>query len=164
MTFPAKFPFTMSSSDRSDKLITEFNDYQEKASKTAVYPKKGKAIALMYTALGLAGEAGEVANQVKKILRDDNMEITPERYAKIKDELGDVLWYVAAMCSELMVNMGGIANSNIEKLAQRAAEDQIHGDQRKTQEDREKLMEQDAARERDWEEQSERNKHDLDRE
>jgi len=67
----------------------DFSTYQNGARKTAVYPEAAKVI---YPALGLSGEAGEVANQVKKILRDNAGELTEERRTKIIDELGDVLY------------------------------------------------------------------------
>lgn len=105
------------------------NDYQEKARSFAVYPDLGNNVA--YPTLGLTGEAGEVANQVKKVLRDDNGEIGEERLSKIIDELGDVLWYVANLCSELDVSLNHIAEMNIHKLTSRAEQDSIHGDKRK---------------------------------
>lgn len=94
-----------------------FEDYQSKASETALYPKRLSN--LEYPTLGLAGEAGEVANIVKKIQRDFDGQITGEIRAKLKDELGDVLWYISACADELNLTLQEIAEFNVEKLAAR---------------------------------------------
>ncbi len=96
-----------------------FEEYQKQARETAFYPNRLKN--LEYPTLGLAGEAGEVANIVKKIQRDFGGEITPEIRAKLKDELGDVLWYISACADELGLTLEKIAEFNIEKLAARHA-------------------------------------------
>jgi NTP pyrophosphatase (non-canonical NTP hydrolase) len=83
--------------------INTFDDYQMAAIRTAVYPYRCK---LFYPALGLAGEAGEVANKVKKIFRDDDEALTDERRAQIRKEIGGVMWYVAMLCTDLGVNLG----------------------------------------------------------
>jgi NTP pyrophosphatase (non-canonical NTP hydrolase) len=93
------------------------NQYQELADKTAFYPNKGDNI--FYPTLGLAGEAGEVANKVKKIIRDYDNKITPEMKQDLIDELGDVLWFIAAISTELNVTLDEIAFYNIEKLNKR---------------------------------------------
>ncbi len=95
----------------------DFEEYQSKASKTALYPNRLNN--LEYPTLGLAGEAGEVANIVKKIQRDFGGEITDEIRAKLKDELGDVLWYISACADELSLTLKEIAEFNVEKLAAR---------------------------------------------
>lgn len=94
-----------------------FQDYQSEAGKTALYPKRLSN--LEYPTLGLTGEAGEVANIVKKIQRDFGGEITDEVRAKLKDELGDVLWYIAACADELGLTLDEIAEYNVGKLAKR---------------------------------------------
>ncbi len=94
-----------------------FDDYQQKAGVTALYPRRLSN--LEYPTLGLAGEAGEVANIVKKIQRDFAGEVTDEVRAKLKDELGDVLWYIAACADELGLALSEIAEYNVEKLARR---------------------------------------------
>ncbi len=101
--------------------------YQDGARKTALYPIEAKII---YPALGLAGEAGEVANQVKKILRDNAGELTAERRAKIIDELGDVLWYAAALASDIGISLEEVAEINLAKLAKRFDTGTIQGDKR----------------------------------
>lgn len=94
-----------------------FEEYQRQAAVTAGYPNRLRN--LEYPTLGLAGEAGEVANIVKKIQRDFNGEITEEIRAKLKDELGDVLWYISACADELGLSLEEIARFNVEKLAKR---------------------------------------------
>ena len=94
-----------------------FEDYQRQASRTALYPNRLKN--LEYPTLGLAGEAGEVANIVKKIQRDFGGLITDEIRAKLKDELGDVLWYISACADELGLTLAEIAQFNVEKLSAR---------------------------------------------
>lgn len=97
----------------------DFDHYQRVAASTAVYPGKGEIAGLSYTALGLNGEAGEVAEKVKKLLRDGDGEITPVKAAEIAMELGDVLWYVARAASELGYSLDSIAMFNVEKLQDR---------------------------------------------
>lgn len=104
-----------------------FEEYQYQAAKTAVYPGRGKLNGLLYAALGLAGEAGEIANEVKKILRDDGELITFDRRTKLFKELGDVLWYIAAMTHELDEQLGEIAVANIEKLRSRKERGVLQG-------------------------------------
>ncbi len=94
-----------------------FDEYQDAASVTALYPNRLQN--LEYPTLGLAGEAGEVANIVKKIQRDFGGETTDEIRAKLKDELGDVLWYISACADELGLSLEEIAQFNVEKLAKR---------------------------------------------
>ena len=102
----------------------DFNLYQKSASETAVYADDYK---VMYPALGLAGEAGEVANKVKKVFRDgvDNL---PENWeSNIASEIGDVLWYCAALASDLGYSLEGIAEENLKKLSARNKENKIKG-------------------------------------
>ena len=102
-----------------------FAEYQKEALKTAVYPNRRNNI--IYPVLGLNGEAGEIAEKVKKVLRDKNGIIDDETGAAIKKELGDVLWYVAALCDELGLDMDDVAVSNIRKLKDRQVRDVLHG-------------------------------------
>jgi NTP pyrophosphatase (non-canonical NTP hydrolase) len=94
-----------------------FEEYQSEARKTALYPRRLDN--LEYPTLGLAGEAGEVANIVKKIQRDHDGVLTEEIRAKLKDELGDVLWYIAACADELDLTLAEVAEFNVHKLARR---------------------------------------------
>ncbi|MGH9946519.1 MAG: nucleoside triphosphate pyrophosphohydrolase family protein [Pyrinomonadaceae bacterium] len=95
----------------------KFEEYQSAASKTALYPRRMSN--LEYPTLGLAGEAGEVANIVKKIQRDHGGVTTDEIRRKLKDELGDVLWYISACADELGLTLTEIAEFNVDKLAKR---------------------------------------------
>lgn len=106
----------------------DFRQYQNVAGETAIYPGQGETAGLMYVALGLTGEAGEVANKVKKIARDANGVIDPVRAADIAEELGDVLWYVAMAATELGADLGEIAALNAAKLESRKLRGVIGGD------------------------------------
>lgn len=103
----------------------DFNQYQEKSRKTAIYPEQGKNF--IYPTLGLVGEAGEVAEKIKKVIRDDNGIVNEEKQQLIKKELGDVLWYIAQICTELDLSMDEVAEFNIEKLYSRMQRNQLHG-------------------------------------
>ena len=103
----------------------DFDSYQKAAGETALYRD---AYRVTYPALGLASEAGEVAGKVKKVLRDRDGNFSDEQVAAIKDELGDVLWYIAALSSDLGLSLGDIANGNIEKLRSRLERGAIQGD------------------------------------
>ena len=104
-----------------------FSTYQDGAAKTAIYPGRRSVMGLVYAALGL-GEAGELQNKVKKVLRDSNGVVTPEKLAAITQELGDLLWYVSAVCDELGVSMEQVARANLFKLADRMDRGVIKGD------------------------------------
>lgn len=80
-----------------------FSFYQDKALETALYPNINNNI--LYPILGLMGESGEVIGKIKKMIRDDSGLMTSDRRAAIKDELGDLLWYCAAICHEGNLNM-----------------------------------------------------------
>lgn len=102
-----------------------FNAYQDAARKTALY---ADAYRVTYPALGLASEAGEVAGKVKKVLRDHAGDFDQDQIAAIKDELGDVLWYVATLAADLGLPLDDIASHNIDKLRSRQARGTIQGD------------------------------------
>lgn len=102
-----------------------FQQYETRAGETARYPGRGRG-SLVYPVLGLNGEAGEVAEKLKKIIRDRDGEVGDERASLIK-ELGDVLWYVAACCHELDVSMAEVAQANLDKLASRRTRGVLHG-------------------------------------
>lgn len=146
----------------------DLNSYQKQATATAIYPGQGGLIGLTYAALGLNGEAGETGEQVKKIWRDDvvNIEaevlkaldeikdglahsmayalimeraeqrvheifsasISAERRRKLESELGDTLWYAAQVATELGLDLGQVAQQNLDKLAERKASEKIQGE------------------------------------
>ena len=97
-----------------------FNDYQALSISSAVYPAKDK---ITYPMIGLCSEVGEVADKIKKNMRDGNTFSKED----IKKELGDVLWYVSALANDLDIRLDDIAQSNIFKLQKRLEEDKIHG-------------------------------------
>ena len=101
-----------------------FDTYHSFAKTTAIYPKEK---ALEYLALGLCGESGEVAEKIKKIIRDKNGQITQQDKEAIIKELGDVLWYVANLADELGYLLSGIASLNLIKLKKRKREGKIKG-------------------------------------
>ncbi|HCR71075.1 MAG TPA: hypothetical protein DIW23_06495 [Anaerolineae bacterium] len=103
-----------------------FNDYQTKSRATAKYPVIGHGV--IYPTLGLVNEAGEVAGKIKKIFRDKDGVIGEAEKEALKAELGDVLWYIAQVCSELDLSMDEVAQANIEKLLDRQARGKIQGD------------------------------------
>ena len=94
----------------------ELSDYQARSRVTAEYPREAW---LAYPALGLAGEAGEVAEHAKKAIRDDGGAVTGERREAMAKELGDVLWYVAQIASELGLELDDVAQGNLDKLLSR---------------------------------------------
>tara|TARA_Y100001968_G_scaffold297520_1_gene306661 strand:+ start:111 stop:440 length:330 start_codon:yes stop_codon:yes gene_type:complete len=103
----------------------ELNHYQKESRKTALYPNVGQNA--IYPTLGLVGEAGEVADKVKKILRDKNGVFDEDSKDAIKFELGDVLWYISQLSSELGYELEEIANANLEKLNSRKIRGNIQG-------------------------------------
>ncbi len=103
-----------------------FDEYQQKSRRTAKYPAIGHAV--IYPTLGLVNEAGEVAGKIKKVFRDKQGEINAETRQALKAELGDVLWYLAQVCTELDLSLDDVAAHNIEKLYSRLERGAIHGD------------------------------------
>lgn len=124
------------------------NDYQQAATKSAIYPGRGSAVGLMYVALKLNGEAGELAEHVGKAMRDDNWfgvfddeegaldegvshawerPLTNERKELLIKEVGDVLWYLSAICNELDISLMHAARCNLLKLQDRQARKALQG-------------------------------------
>ena len=104
----------------------DFNDYQTKSRKTAKYPAIVHAV--IYPTLGLVNEAGEVAGKIKKVFRDKDGQISAETRDALKAELGDVLWYIAQVATELDLTLDEIAEYNITKLYDRLERGKIRGD------------------------------------
>lgn len=100
--------------------VLNFNEYQELAKTTAIYKQEAK---IFYPALGLAGEVGEVCEKVKKHVRDGR-ELDKE---DLKKELGDVLWYLSALASDLGISLNDVAVTNYNKLKSRMERNVIHG-------------------------------------
>ena len=104
----------------------DFDDYQKKSRKTAGYPAIGHPV--IYPTLGLVNEAGEVAGKIKKVFRDKEGQINEETRAALKAELGDVLWYIAQVATELNLSLDEIAQYNITTLYERLERGKIKGD------------------------------------
>ncbi|MCA9363742.1 nucleoside triphosphate pyrophosphohydrolase family protein [Candidatus Kaiserbacteria bacterium] len=108
----------------------EFSEYQKRARETAIYPDVGENF--IYPALGLAGETGEVIEHVKKLMRDAAVskasDIPEDRRDNLEKEMGDVVWYLAQLASELGLELETIASRNIEKLQSRKDRGVLHGD------------------------------------
>jgi NTP pyrophosphatase (non-canonical NTP hydrolase) len=121
------------------------SEYQQIATKSALYPGQGTPLGLAYVALKMNGEAGEFAEHVGKAMRDDNLldaglyapgerhleltanPLTPERKALLIKEIGDVLWYLSAACNELGINLEDAALVNLHKLQSRTERNALRG-------------------------------------
>ena len=103
----------------------DFSTYQQRCRDTARYPQVGANP--IYPTLGLCGEAGEVADKVKKVMRDRDGRFDAAVRDDLELELGDVLWYVAQLASELGLSLESVAEANLAKLASRAARNVIGG-------------------------------------
>lgn len=102
----------------------KFSEYQEAAVETAIYPSTHR---ILYPALGMAGEAGEVANKVKKIIRDGANNQPEDWREQLAGEIGDVLWYCAALAHDLNIPLALIAAQNKDKLAARKQKGTLSG-------------------------------------
>jgi NTP pyrophosphatase (non-canonical NTP hydrolase) len=117
-------------------MTISFNEYQQKAFGTAIYPDMGTGLsaALSYVTLGLNGEAGEVAEKIKKFIRGDHgpyASLTDDKFDQVRleimKELGDIMWYLAGLCTELDLNLEDVAQANLDKLASRKERGKIQG-------------------------------------
>ena len=114
----------------------DFDVYQQKSRTTAVYPtyyiktEAGEFVPVPYTypSLGMGGESGEVLEKVKKIARDNDGQLDESRKEMLIYELGDVLWYMASICTELGIPMSEVAEKNIKKLQARLNTGTLHGE------------------------------------
>jgi NTP pyrophosphatase (non-canonical NTP hydrolase) len=102
----------------------QLDDYQAAARRTAIYDDRFRVV---YPALGLASEAGEVCGKVKKVLRDRTGDFAMAPLAALEDELGDVLWYVAMLAADLGLSLEEIAARNLDKLRSRSERAQLGG-------------------------------------
>ena len=102
----------------------QIDDYQNTAKTTAIYPQEHK---ILYPALGLAGEAGEVANKVKKIIRDGVQNMQPDWKQQLAAEIGDALWYCAVLADDLNMSLSTLAAQNLEKLERRKEQGTLQG-------------------------------------
>ena len=106
--------------------VENFDSYQRESRKTWNVIKTDHSI--VYPTLGLANETGEVAGKIKKIFRDRNGQITDADREALKSELGDVLWYLTQICTELGLSLEEVAQANITKLFSRLERGAIKGD------------------------------------
>ena len=106
------------------KKVSDLDMYQKVALTTAIYPREQ---AIIYPTLGLTGEAGEVANKVKKIIRDGSNKNDDSMVSEIKSEIGDCLWYIAVLANDFNIKLSDIASANLEKLEKRKQKGTIHG-------------------------------------
>ena len=95
------------------KKVSDLDMYQQVAKTTAIYPREQ---AIIYPTLGLTGEAGEVANKVKKIIRDGSDKTSEDMVQALSSEIGDCLWYIAVLADDVGIKLSDIANANLEKL------------------------------------------------
>lgn len=100
------------------------DEYQQIALETAVYPKEYN---IVYPALGMAGEAGEVADKVKKVIRDNNADFSPLKCEEIALEIGDVMWYCAVLADRIGYRLDTIARMNNRKLKSRQLRGKLGG-------------------------------------
>jgi NTP pyrophosphatase (non-canonical NTP hydrolase) len=104
----------------------DFATYQHESRKTAQVVECNHNIT--YPTLGLVNEAGEFAGKIKKIFRDKHGVITEDDRQALKGELGDVLWYLTQLCTELNLTLEDVAQANIDKLFSRLERGKISGD------------------------------------
>ena len=111
-----------------------FDEYQSKATETAIYDGQHTVLGLMYAGLGAANEAGEVAGKIKKVFRDKTFLARygftfydAEVKAAVKAEVGDCLWYIAQVANEMGFDLSDAAESNLRKLADRKARGVLGG-------------------------------------
>ena len=106
------------------KKVSDLDLYQKVALTTAIYPREQ---AIIYPTLGLTGEAGEVANKVKKIIRDGSNSKDEKLVSEIKSEIGDCLWYIAVLANDFNIKLSDIASTNLIKLENRKEKGTIRG-------------------------------------
>lgn len=104
----------------------QFDEYQKKTRETAIYP--GKDNNFVFPTLGLAGETGEVSEKIKKVIRDKDGIVDENSREEIKKELGDVLWYLAQLATELRISLNDVAEKNVAKIMERKERGTVHGD------------------------------------
>jgi NTP pyrophosphatase (non-canonical NTP hydrolase) len=113
--------------DEIDDEPLTFAEYQRRSQASAVYPFAGQMINYVYPILGMCGETGEVAEKLKKIMRDKHGIIDDEDRRQLTKELGDVLWYIAATARELGLTMEEVAATNLEKVDGRRTRGTLRG-------------------------------------
>ncbi|MDA3837487.1 MAG: nucleoside triphosphate pyrophosphohydrolase family protein [Candidatus Delongbacteria bacterium] len=103
----------------------QFSQYQKESRRTALYPNQDNNY--IYPTLGLAGESGEVSEKIKKVIRDKKGVVNNEDRLAIEKELGDVLWYLSQLATELDIDLENVAKKNIDKLQSRLKRGTLSG-------------------------------------
>ena len=103
----------------------DLSEYQARSRATAVYPQAGSN--LLYPTLGLCGESGEVAEKIKKMVRDEGGVLSDERRQALSKEMGDTLWYLAQLATEAQLDLDEIAEDNLAKLLSRRERNRLNG-------------------------------------
>lgn len=106
-------------------IMINFKEYQTQALSTKIYPNNMKVV---YPLIGLSGEVGELAEKIKKTIRDNNSVFTDEIKNEIKKEIGDILWYLASIADDLGITLNDAAECNINKILSRYNRNKIHGE------------------------------------
>jgi len=113
---------------RKKSTVMDFNEYQKKANSTLIVnDNESWLLVFSRLVLGLCGESGEVAEKVKKIIRDKEGKLTPQDIVDIKKELGDILWYISAVAYVCDIPLEEIAKNNINKLFSRKKRGKLKG-------------------------------------
>lgn len=102
-----------------------FSDYQKQSRLTAIYPQMGQNYT--YSLIGLVGETGEVAEKIKKLIRDKQGKLDNIYRDEIKKEMGDVLWYFSQLATDLGIDLEDLVKTNLEKIKSRQIRHKIHG-------------------------------------
>jgi len=102
-----------------------FSDYQKQSRLSAIYPQMGQNFT--YSLIGLVGETGEVAEKIKKLIRDKQGKLDNDYRAEIKKEMGDILWYFSQLATDLSIDLEDLVKTNLEKIKSRQTRNQIHG-------------------------------------
>ena len=105
--------------------MLDFKEYEKVAMSTKVGWNNNE---ILYPLIGMCGETGEVADKIKKVLRDKNGDFSEDDRIEILKEIGDTLWYMTALCHDLGYSLEDAANINLSKIVKRRAENTIHGE------------------------------------
>jgi len=102
-----------------------FSDYQKQSRLSAIYPQMGQNFT--YSLIGLVGETGEVAEKIKKLIRDKQSKLDNDYRAEIKKEMGDILWYFSQLATDLGIGLEDLVKTNLKKIKSRQVRHKIHG-------------------------------------
>ena len=120
-----ELPGQLPAGGRGRFVPMDLSEYQARSRATAVYPQAGSN--LLYPTLGLCGESGEVAEKIKKMVRDEGGVLSDERRQALSKEMGDTLWYLAQLATEAQLDLDEIAEDNLAKLLSRRERNRLNG-------------------------------------